>query len=312
MHGSILVIGSVNMDLLLRVKRFPKPGETVLGSELLQVPGGKGANQAVAATRSGARVAFLGCVGDDGFAADLLRVLKGEGIDLRGIHKARRSGSGVALITLDSRGENQIVVSPGANLQLTPNRVRRAKSLLLAAKLVILQREIPAASIALAIELAAAAGVPVIFNPAPAGPVPARILHKTEVLILNETEAETLLGQRFPGRRGAAALVKTLASRVGGGHVVLTRGGKGACLVTSNSPSPVFLPAHRVKVADTTAAGDTFVGAFSAKYLASRDALEAARYAMGAAALCVTRLGAIPSIPRREEIESFLRREGIR
>jgi ribokinase len=247
-------------------------------------------------------------VGADEVGAKLKGTLAREGIDIRSLRECRRCPSGAAFIAIDERGENQIVVSPGSNAKVTPERIQAAKLRIKKAGLVLLQREIPPASVAAAVDLAAAFGVPVVLNPAPGGPVPHRLLRRTDVVVLNETEAEILLGKRISGQRGVEAAVSTLATWVGGGTVVLTLGGKGACLRIPTRVRPVFLPAHPVRVVDTTGAGDAFVGAFAAQYLESRDPLRAAHYAMGAAALCVGRLGAIPSIPRRREVERFLNR----
>ncbi len=303
---NIVVVGSINMDLAIRVDRHPRPGETVPGSSLVRAPGGKGANQAVAAARSDAKVAFLGAVGDDDAGQELLRVLETEGIDTRLVRVQRKETTGVALITIDARGENTIVVSPGANGSITAARVRAASPSIQRTGLVVVQLEIPSPAVEAAIAIAARHGVPVILNPAPAGVVTDRVLRKVSVLIANETEAEVLLGREIDGLSASRAAARDLAARLDGGTAVLTLGARGAWLFLPGSKEAILVPPHKVRAVDTTAAGDTFVGAFAARYLGCRDAREASRFAAAAAALAVTRLGAIPSIPRRAEVEKIL------
>ncbi|MBI4600524.1 MAG: ribokinase [Planctomycetes bacterium] len=302
----ILVIGSANMDLVLRVARFPRPGETVAGSDLVRAPGGKGANQAVAAARSGARVEMVGAVGADAFGLELRRVLEAEGIGTRRLRIEPSVPTGVALITVDGRGENQIVISPGANARVAPRRVEEALPALRRSRLVLLQREVPEETVAAAVRAAARERVPVVLNPAPAGPVPRAVLERVRVLVVNETEAEALLGARVSGAARAREAARALEARLSGGIAIVTLGPRGAWLHEPDSRSAVHVPAHAVEAVDATAAGDTFVGAFAARYAETEDVLEAARYASAAGALAVTRLGAIPSIPRRRDVARFL------
>lgn len=309
----ILIIGSINMDLSVRVESFPRPGETVTGSAIRRAPGGKGANQAVAAARSGAHVAFLGAVGADTHGRDLLQVLEEEGIDTSLVETRKNASSGTALITIDARGENQIVVSPGANAAVTPLRVRRARRALREAGLILLQREVPPETVEAAIQAAAAAGVPVLLNPAPAGKIPRRLLRKVHILIANQGEAEFLLGGSVRGASGALRGVSRLGSLLArGGIAIMTLGRRGACLHAPQSSAAIHVPAHHVRTVDTTGAGDAFVGAFAATWLESQDPIRAARFAAAAAALSVMRPGAIPSLPRIHEVHALLRKDGGR
>lgn len=299
------MIGSINMDLVTRVPAFPRPGETVAGSELVTIPGGKGANQAVAAVRSGARVRFVGAVGDDGFGRALKRGLREEGIDVRLVRTETNTSSGVALITIGPGGENHIVISPGANARVTPARVEDAEPVISRSRVLLLQREIPAASVRRALTIARRHAVLSVLNPAPAAALPDRLLRGVGVLVVNETEAQCILAGPLDHPREA---VLALSARTGGGTAVLTRGARGAWVMGPDLKRPAHVPAHRVKVVDTTAAGDTFVGALAARRLETPDLLEAVRFASAAAALSVSRLGAKPSIPGRARIERFRRR----
>lgn len=303
----ITVIGSMNMDLVTRVRAFPRPGETVAGSNLSQIPGGKGANQAVAAARAGAPVYFVGAVGADDFGQRLRRELQVEGVNVRQVRRETDAPTGVALITVNAEGENQIVISPGANAKVTGKRVEEAQSLIRRSRLVLLQREIPISAVRKALQIAAAANVPVVFNPAPAAPLTAALLRRVTVLIVNQSEATTLLGRREPPRKA----VSTLAAQTGGQTAILTVGREGSWVCTPKVKKPCHLPAPRVKTVDTTAAGDTFVGAFAVRFLECQHVEAAVQFATAAAALAVTYWGAQPSIPHRREIQRFLRRRRL-
>lgn len=302
----ITVIGSINMDLVTRVPAFPRPGETVAGSDLVTIPGGKGANQAVAAARAGARVRFVGAVGDDSFGRALKRGLREERIDVRRVETEKGTASGVALITIGPDGENHIVISPGANARVTPRRIDEAETVIARSRALLLQREIPPAAVARALALAHRDGVLTVLNPAPAAALSRSLLRRVGILVVNETEAELILGGRL-GRSRHATL--ELASRTGGRTAVLTRGARGAWVSGPDLKTPVHVPAAKVRVVDTTAAGDTFVGALAARRLETPDLLEAVRFAAAAAALAVARLGAKPSIPTRARIQRFRRRQ---
>lgn len=301
----ITVVGSINMDLVTRVAAFPRPGETVSGTDLETIAGGKGANQAIAAARAGGRVQFVGAVGDDRFGPVLKRGLRAENIDVRRVRVEPRAATGVALITIGPGGENQIVVSPGANRLVTPRRVDEAEPLIARSRLLLLQREVPPATVTRALTVAQRRGVLAVLNPAPAAALSRQLLSRVGILVVNETEADLILGETSTPPRRA---VLELAGRTGGQTAILTRGGRGAWVMAPELRSPTRVPAFKVKVVDTTGAGDTFVGALAARHLDGDDLLEAVRFATAAAALSVSRLGATPSIPTRNRIERFRRR----
>ncbi len=303
MKPCITVVGSINMDLVFRTPRMPALGETISGHGFRQVAGGKGANQAVAAARQGAAVRFVGAVGADAYGADALRSLSAEGIDVAHIHTFQAAPSGVAGIFVDASGGNSIVLAPGANEQLLPAHIESARAAITGAAYLIVQLETPVVSVAAAIAIARAAGVKVVFNPAPAQPLPDALLAQADYLIVNETEAAQLSGLAVTDARSAALAAQDLRRR-GAGVVLLTMGGHG---VLAASPAGQYLiPARRVEVVDTTAAGDTFVGAFTVA-LARGLPLEAAvAQAQCAAAIAVTRMGAQTSIPTRSEVEQAM------
>lgn len=289
----IVVVGSINMDLVTLSPRFPAPGETLLGERFLTVPGGKGANQAVAAARLGAEVALIGAVGHDAFAEQLLRGLVAEGIDLTHVAQRDDVGSGTASITV-AEGDNAIVVVPAANASVTPAQVTGARELIERADVVLVQMEVPLETVEATVRAGHAAGVPVILNPAPAQPLPREWLALARYLTPNQHELATVLG-------GGDTDFRDLMRR-SPCPVVLTRGNEGAWYSEQGEPS--HQPGFAVEVADTTGAGDTFNGAL-AVFL--REGLGVAvRKACAAAALSVTRLGAQGGMPNRVELEAFL------
>ncbi len=292
---SVVVVGSVNMDLVVQVRRLPGPGETVSGGDLFRNPGGKGANQAVAAARLDQRVAFVGCIGDDEPGHALADALARDGVDTSNLHPLPGIPSGTALIAVSSDGENQIVVSPGANARVSPEHVAAASELLDAASVTLLQLEIPLDTVAAA---ARAATGTVILNPAPAADVPKDALSFVDVLVPNRVELSQLLGVEPPSTIDEAA---DAAGRLGGPRaVVVTLGADGAVVVTGGTRTHV--PGVRVEAVDATAAGDSFCGAL-ADALARGSSLEdGARWAVRAAALTCTRVGAQASLPRRDEV----------
>jgi ribokinase len=300
----ITVIGSINMDLVVRTPRFPGPGETILGSDFLTVPGGKGANQAVAVARMGARTAMLGRVGSDAFGEQMLKGLQGEGIDTGHVSVDSEAPSGVALITVVESGENNIIVVPGANGRLSPQDVEDAEATLDASSSIVLQLEIPLPTVMGAVDSAARRGVRVILNAAPARPLPPDLLGKVDYLIVNELEAALLTGldSTQPEEASKALLAQ------GPANVVITLGNAGALLATPQGLEVV--PTFEVSVVDTTAAGDAFAGAFAVALAEGKGPLEAVRRANAAGALAATRLGAQPSLPTRVELESFLEARG--
>lgn len=302
MNQTIVVVASVNMDLVVTVPRQPAPGETILGDSYATYPGGKGANQAVAAARAGGDVKLLGLIGEDAFGAELRSTLKASGVDTSKLGMVP-GPSGIALITVDAQGENRIVVSSGANGCFTPDHL--PIEVLSTAAVVLLQLEIPLRTVQFVIEITAARGIPVVLNPAPAQPLPDKLLQSVDYLITNETEATLLSGVSIESEDDALRAAQVLRQR-GVQTAIATLGSAG--VVWSSPKREGHLPAHSVEVVDTTAAGDAFCGAF-ATCLAQGAALEdALQFANAAGAIAVTRPGAQPSLANRVEIERLLER----
>ncbi|MFP4440777.1 MAG: ribokinase [Chloroflexaceae bacterium] len=304
-HTSICVVGSLNMDLVMRTPHLPAPGETVSGGPFATHPGGKGANQAVAAARLGAAVAMVGRVGGDAFGARLRTELAEAGIDIRQVVTLPDVASGVALIAVEASGQNSIIIAPGANGALTPADVEAAGPTITAAQVLLLQLETPLPAVQRAAELAHAAGTLVLLNPAPAQPLPAELLAQVDYLIPNEQEAALLLGEAIATDADAAGAAQRLCAQTGVGGVVITLGAQGAVLAQAQT-EPQFVPAHSVEVADTTAAGDAFVGAFAVALAEGRTPAEALRWGNAAGALAVTAAGAQPSLPSRNAVAALL------
>ncbi|CAG0907500.1 unnamed protein product, partial [Cyprideis torosa] len=301
--GKLVVLGSVNADHVLQVSDFPQPGETVLGHGYRVVPGGKGANQAVAAARLGASVAFVACLGDDDFGLGQRKSFAQEGIDTSAVMAVKGCATGVALITVSSAGENCIAISAEANAHLTPDQISSHLSLLGDASFVLMQLETPLETIELAAQQARAGGAQVILNPAPARQLPDALLEHLFMIVPNETEARYLTGQKIENEHDAERAASLLHDR-GVEVVLLTLGRHGAFL--SRDGRALRIPGFAVAAVDTTAAGDTFCGALVTALQEGRDMVEAVQFAHGAAALSVTRMGAQSSIPLRQEVEDFL------
>jgi ribokinase len=301
---SIVVVGSSNTDMIIRVPRIPRAGETLLGGEFFTAAGGKGANQAVGAARAGGKVALIARVGRDTFGDQAIAGLLRDGIDVSRVFRDKLTASGVALIFVAKDGENSIAVAGGANAKLSPSDVKKAAGVIRSAALLVAQLETPLATVTAAVELAAKAGVPVILNPAPARPLPNSLLKRISILTPNETEAELLTGIKVTDAAAAAKACSKLRSR-GVGIVILTLGKRGAFLADANGQR--LVPGFKVKTVDSTAAGDIFNGALSVALAEGKAVLDAVRFASAAAALSVTRLGAQPSAPSRADIEKFIR-----
>jgi ribokinase len=295
----IVVVGSLNMDLVVRTPRHPKVGETLIGSGFGTYPGGKGANQAVAAARLGAPVRMIGRVGADAFGDALLATVARDGVDTRYIKKDSESPSGVALIAVDDAGANTIIVASGANMRLTAEDVSAAEAAFEGAGALLLQLESPLPAIERAIELAHKHRVQVILNPAPARTLEAKLLQSVDYLIPNETESQLLVEAESVG----AAV--TRLKELGIPNLIVTLGGDGL-LVESHAISQ-HIPAYRVKAVDTVAAGDAFVGGFAVALSEGLSIMDAATFGNAAAAIAVTRPGAQPSLPNRAELEAFLK-----
>lgn len=300
---NVLVVGSSNTDLVIRVPRIPRPGETVLGGAFSSAAGGKGANQAVAAARAGGRVTLVARLGDDLFGREALAGLGRDGIDTRFVLTTPGAPSGIALITVDERGENSISVASGANALLSVADVGTAAGAFAAADIVLLQLESPLGTVEAAAGEAGKRGVPVILNPAPARELGDALLAGVSVLTPNEHEAELLTGIAVRDGRSAREAARRLLDR-GPRTVVVTLGERGVYALSEGFDGAV--PAFPVRAVDTTAAGDVFNGALAVA-LAEKLALpEALRFAQAAAAVSVTRPGAQPSAPTRAEIEALL------
>ncbi len=297
MHGyDLLVVGSANADLVIGVERRPGNGETVLGSDLATHPGGKGANQAVAAARLGARAALLARVGDDAHGRMLLDTQAASGVDTGGV-LVGGAPTGVALITVEEGGDNSIVVSPGANARLTPRDVAAADALLRAARVVSVQLEIPHETAVAAVRAAARAGARVVLNPSPPAPLPGDVRAVCDPLVVNEHEARALLGDRAGDspRERAAALLSG-----GARSVVITLGAAGA--LAADASGAELVPSPAVRAVDTTGAGDAFTGALAWRLALGEDLRTAVRYAVRVGAAAVTRAGAQESFPTAAEL----------
>jgi len=305
----ILVIGSLNADLVVRAPHFPQPGETISGDDLHIIPGGKGANQAVAAAKQGASVAMLGRVGNDSFGPFLLDSLKSNSVDITHVH-ADDSATGTAIIVVDANGQNSIVLSAGANGKVSPADVDNVTSL--RPSLILLQLEIPIPTVLHAAQYARKNNIRVILNPAPAKPLPDELISLIDFIIPNETELSLLTGIEVKDIPSAEKAAKVLLDR-GAKNVIVTLGEKGALLVSGNQTTQVN--AYKVNVVDTTAAGDAFIGGFASNLLESDDMrqqasslqiIEAVKYANACGALAATKFGAQPSLPTKEETENFI------
>ena len=300
----IVVIGSINMDLVLRVPRMPLPGETLTGGAFRTIPGGKGANQAVACARlsgkvAGAQqVAMVGCVGDDAFGATLRAALVGDGIIDSHVTTLPGVASGIASILVDDNGQNSIVIAGGANDMLSPAHIDAAKELIEQADIVVLQLETPMATVVHAIKLARSLGKTVVLNPAPAASLPDGVLELVDYLIPNEIEAAMLAGVS-PEGADAKALAAAL-QKLGSDNVIITLGSKGVHAALYGGD--FTFPAEAVQAVDTTAAGDTFIGGFVAGLASGMDEAEAIQQGQRAAAWSVTKPGAQTSIPHLHEL----------
>jgi ribokinase len=295
MSVRVVVVGSANMDLVATAPVLPAPGQTVLGRDFTTVAGGKGANQAVAAARAGARCAMIGAVGDDAFGAALRQGLRGAGVDASLVRTAP-GPSGVALIAVGGDGENQIVVVPGANATLTELHGRDLAAIA-GADLLMAQLEVPVATVTAAARAARDAGVTVLLNAAPARELPADLLSTVDILVVNEGEARTVAGR-------ADGVLDALLELVP--RVVLTLGARGAAYADRDG-TRVSAPAPLVPTVDTTAAGDAFAGAFAVAWAEARPVTEALRWACAAGAACVRTLGAAGSLPARAQIDELYR-----
>lgn len=294
----VIVVGSINRDLTIHVPRHPAAGETVPGSGHYWANGGKGANQAVAAARMGARVAMIGAVGDDDHGRDLVDALRDEGIDTAGVQVSSEHETGLAVINVDSDAENTIVVSPGANSALQPGTLADHAELISSAKVVLCQLEIPLKTVVAAAELTE--GV-FCLNPAPATEIPNTLMKSVDLMIPNRSELARISGRDVGDDEAVVDAVVKLGHR---GRTIVTLGAEGALIVQEREV--VRIPAPAVEAIDPTAAGDAFCGTLAACLAKGTDVEEAVRRGVAAGAIAATRMGAQPSIPGIEELEAFL------
>lgn len=297
----IVVIGSSNTDMVVRCQRMPRPGETVLGGEFMMNPGGKGANQVVAVARLGGDAAFIGKVGNDLFGRQTREQLSGEGIDVAHLGTAAHCASGVALINVDAEGENSISVASGANAQLSPADIDAAEELIADAAIVLMQLEVPVATVTHAAKIAKKHGVMVVLNPAPAPatPLPDELLENVDIMIPNRTELELISG--MPCTASVTAAVERMGA-LGVPTLVITLGSAGAMICRGGESTMV--PSFKVMAVDTTAAGDTFCGGLCVALSEGKNIDEAVLFGNLAASLTVTRAGAQQAIPTRAEVDS--------
>jgi ribokinase len=294
-----VVVGSLNMDLVMRIARVPSAGETLAGHDFHALPGGKGANQAVACARLGGKVVMIGQVGTDPYGGSLCQGLEADGIDISLVRQTSVAETGVAVILVEDGGQNRILLAAGANGALVPADIEAVAGTIRSAALLITQLEVPMAVVAQAIEIAHLAGVPVLLNPAPAAVLPEQLLAKVAMLVPNETEAALLCGMPVSDVPGAFKAARWLR-RQGVGCVLVTLGARGVVAVDADGER--HFPAFEVQAVDTTAAGDSFIGGLAVGLMEGLPLDAAINLGQHASALCVTRRGAQPSIPHRREL----------
>jgi ribokinase len=299
MNHKIIVIGSSNTDMVVKVPRIPAPGETIMGGEFSIIPGGKGANQAVAAARMGADTTFISCIGDDELGLQSIGNYRKDKINTNYIKVKAGVPSGVALINVSAEGENSITVAPGANSHLFPDDIQAFAEAFIGAKIVLAQLEIPMETVEAAASLAESLSIPFILNPAPGAALSDGLLRRTSILTPNETEAALIAGRKEIAEKDIPAIAYELMQK-GVKTVIITLGSKGVYL--KNKDFADFIPGYKVNAVDTTAAGDVFNGALASALASKIPILEAINFAQKAAAISVTRLGAQPSAPSLQEI----------
>lgn len=299
MKKIVVVIGSSNIDLVVRTTHFPKPGETIIGQQFNSFAGGKGANQAVASARLGGSVIFIARIGSDNFGKDMLNGFQEDTIDIENIFTDGKEPSGTAFIILDSSGQNSIIVSPGANNCLSPENIDQSSAAIEKASIVLVQLEIPLKTVKHALKVAAGFGKKVILNPAPATTLDDEMYSKIYLITPNESEASLLTGSKVNDEKTAEEAANVLLSR-GVKNVIITLGERGAFF--KNHEESFHIPAIKTKVVDTTAAGDVFNGAIAVALAEGKDWKSAILFANHASAISVSRMGAQPSAPYRHEI----------
>lgn len=299
--SKILVLGSSNTDMTVKTSSLPAPGETVLGGDFTMSPGGKGANQAVAAKRAGGDVTFVCKVGNDVFGENAVRHYVSEGIDVSGVLHSDKP-SGVALITVDADAENCIVVASGANVDITLDDIEASRPLLESCDILLMQLEIPVEAVLKAAKIAFEAGATVVLNPAPYSELPEEIFKYTSLFIPNETELSSFSGVPVTDQESACKAAEVLFAK-GVGKMIVTMGSKGSLILDGE---PQFVQARKVKAVDTTGAGDTYCGSLCVALSEGKSLKDAAAFATASSAISVTKMGAQTAIPSREEIEAFM------
>jgi ribokinase len=302
--ANILVIGSLNADLVVRAPHFPAPGETIHGENLATFPGGKGANQAVAAARLGGQVAMIGRVGMDAFGSTLIDNLNRNKVDVRRVIRDETTPTGTAVIVVDSHGQNSIVLSYGANGRVSPADI--TPDSFDDSSLLLLQFEIPIETVVHCANLARRKGLRILLNPAPALPLPDELLKAADFILPNETELSLLTGKTIGDLASIEAASRSLVVR-GAHNIVVTLGANGALIV--NKDGSQHIPAYEIKVVDTTAAGDAFVGGLAVGMLNGKSLEDAVQYACACGALAVTKFGAQPSLPTSDDVEKLLKKQ---
>ena len=300
---SIVVFGSINMDLTTYVPRLPQPGETLRGSSYITVPGGKGDNQAVAAARLGAQVKFIGRVGNDGFGREVLKIVSSENVDTSLVQVDPSQGTGLAVISVDEHAENSIIIVSGANLTLDQSDIANASLALQSAQVLLVQLEINTDATLQVVQIAHDLGVTVVFDPAPAQILPAETFPRLDVITPNETETEVLLGFRPKDKTSALQAADEFIQR-GVGTAVIKMGAQGVYF--KNSKQSGFIPPFKVNSIDSVAAGDAFNGGLAVALSEGKSLPEAVRWGAAAGALATTLKGAMPSMPHREELLKLL------
>lgn len=300
MSKDIIVIGSCNTDMVIKADRLPVPGETIIGGSFMMNPGGKGANQAVAAARLKGNVHFIAKTGNDLFGKRSIEQYEDEGIHAENIYSDPTLPSGVALIMVDMNGENSIAIASGANGSLSPEDIRKAQPTIEKGDILLMQLEIPIETVEYAAQIASEQGIKVILNPAPARALSNKLLQNLYMIIPNETEAEILSGIKVTDWESARKAADIISAK-GVDIVVITLGSKGALIKEKDTFHEVPVP--KVKAVDTTAAGDTFCGALCVALSEDVNVLDAVKFANKCASITVTRMGAQPSLPYRKEID---------
>ncbi len=303
MKSKIVVIGSSNVDMIMKVNRIPEVGETLIGGEFNQVFGGKGANQAVSAARAGGSVSFISSVGDDVFTCPMLKSFSNDGINTKYVFKEAARPCGTALIMIGDHGENLITVAPGANEMLSPGHLETASRFVKSSEIIILQNEIPDETVEYAIEMSKANNLQVLWNFAPARETNKRFLSLVDYLVLNEVEAGFLTGMKIDSLVMAEKAARELRNS-GANTLIITLGSEGSLIFDADRM--IHIPALKVDVIDTTAAGDVFCGNLAVALTEKKGLEESVKFATAAAALSVTKMGAQPSAPTRKEIDNFI------